>query len=90
MEARDEKGFIYYTTEELNSVPPFEVREKAGAYPCPGGALGMLGGAGLGAAIGSAFGPAGTVIGGLAGGAAGGAVGRGTESRAEDDEQRNR
>jgi len=80
MDTRDEKGFIRYTLEELNRIPSFEARERAGAGRGPAGTIGMLGGAAVGAAIGFTFGPVGAVIGALAGGVAGGAVGKGVDN----------
>lgn len=76
MATKDEKGFIRYTQAELNRIPPFEQRDRAGTRPAvtTGGALGMVGGALAGAGVGSAFGPTGTVIGGGAGAIAGNAA----------------
>lgn len=70
MAQRDEKGYIHYTQEELNQVPPFEQRDRG-----PGGFMtnftGVTFGALTGGILGSALGPAGTVAGGIAGGAVG-------------------
>lgn len=73
MATRDDKGYIRYSQEELNKIPPYDVRARgtAGNNRMARASIGALGGA----AAGSVFGPAGTVIGGLAGAAFGGGAG---------------
>jgi hypothetical protein len=69
---RDERGFIHYTPEELERIPPFE--QRTAGTPALGTAGGTLG-AVTGAALGTPFGPFGMLAGGAAGAAVGGLTG---------------
>lgn len=74
MPERDAKGFIRYSMEELQRIPPYEQRVQgasAANLGITGGTAGTLGGA----VIGSMWGPVGTLVGGVAGATVGGAVG---------------
>jgi len=68
---RDQKGFIRYSTEELERIPPYEIRHS---QPGSGGALTATGSTIAGAAIGSVFGLPGTIVGGIAGAGIGAAA----------------
>ncbi len=75
MAERDEKGYIRYSMEELQRIPPYEERVR-GTNPAMMGITGGTAGTLAGAAIGSSFGPTGTIVGGVGGALAGGAAGR--------------
>lgn len=75
MATRDERGFIRYTPEELERIPPYEVR--SGGEPTAGRLAAPPVGTLVGATIGAGFGPVGAFVGGVAGAALGGAVAAG-------------
>lgn len=75
MATRDEHGFIRYTPEELERIPPYEIRSGGG--PAAGGLAAPPVGTLVGATIGAGFGPVGAFVGGVAGAALGGAVAAG-------------
>lgn len=76
MPQRDDEGFIRYSKEELERIPPFEVRygEVGMGAVARGFGAGTVGTV-AGAAIGSVWGPVGTVVGGIAGAVVGGSAG---------------
>lgn len=66
MATRDEKGYIHYSSEELNRIPSYEQRDN-GRAPLAGGLTGATLGAVAGGAVGGTAGPGGALAGAAAG-----------------------